>query len=251
MPLMIDVPLSLPEDANPSYNWGSVLHGMLMERFSDDEKEAFHTQGLKPLSQYIMIDRNKKATWRICGLTDSVESKLKEIFDGDFNSKGWILKQKNLEIKAEGSIKMIEKSYACIAEESFTESLCSRYTRLIFNTPSSLKKDGANVIFPTTELIIKSLFTKWDAFSKGLRLTDKEICEQLYNNTCIAGYNLKSTKFELEGTKIPSFIGKIDIRISGPDALARLVRMLFEYSRFCGIGVKTALGMGGVEIEQQ
>lgn len=250
LPLMIDVPLIFPEGASPSYNIGSVMHGMLMEKFSDSEKEDFHLQGLKPFTQHITVDKNKNVIWRICGLTEKVEKRLKEIITVDFNSKEWYLKQKGYEIKASEDINILEKSYAQIAEECFVESNFNKKFRLKLRTPMGFKKDGEYVIFPSVELIMKSLYSKWQAFSKELCLDDEKVCNQLCTYTYLAGYNLKSTKFKLEGTSVNSFIGTLEIGQTGPDAMVRLGRMLFEYSRFCGIGIKATLGMGGVEIDE-
>lgn len=250
MPVLIDVPLIFPDNAVPSYNMGSIMHGMLMEKFTYPEKESFHLQGLKPFTQHLAVDKDKKVVWRICGLVEEVEERLKELVAVDFNGKDWYLSQKGYEIKCGGDVKIVEKSYARIAEECFVQNSFKRKFRLKIRTPMGFKKDGRYVTFPSAELIIKSLYSKWGAFSKGLCLDDEEICEQLCANTYISGYNLKSAKYNLEGTSVSSFIGYLEIGQSGPDALARLGRMLFEYSIFCGIGMKATLGMGGVEIEE-
>ncbi len=249
LPLIIDVPLIFPDNAIPSYNMGSIMHGMLMEKFTDSEKESFHLQGLKPFTQHLAVDKNKNVTWRVCGLVEKVEERLKEIIAVDFNGKDWYLKQKGYKIKSGGYIKIIEKSYAQIAEDCFVQNDLKRKFILKIRTPMGFKKDGGYVIFPAVDLIIKSLYSKWGAFSKGLCLDDEKVCEQLFTNTYISGYKLKSTKFKLEGTSVSSFIGSLEIGQTGPDALVRLGRMLFEYSVFCGIGMKATLGMGGVEIE--
>jgi len=250
LPVMIDVPIIFPADARPTYNFGSIMHGMLMEKFNASEKESFHLQRLKPFSQHIRVDGEKNAVWRVCGLTESVEKRLKEIVAIDFDKKQWFLKQKGYEIKCGGDIKVFEKTYAQIAEECFVKNCFSKKIKLRIRTPMGFKKDGNYVIFPSIELIIKSLYSKWDAFSKGLSLEGKEICEELCANTFLTGYTLKSTRFSLEGTSVASFVGTLEITQSGPDALIRLTRMLFEYSKFCGIGIKTALGMGGVEVNE-
>lgn len=250
LPVMIDVPIIFPENVRPTYNFGSIMHGMLMEKFGDLEKESFHLQGLKPFSQHIRVDGDRNAIWRVCGLTEDVEKSLKEIVATDFDKKQWFLKQKGYEIKCGGDIKVFEKSYAQIAEECFVQNRFSKKIKLKLRTPTGFKKDGNYVIFPSIELIIKSLYSKWDTFSEGLSLEGKEICEELCTNTFLTGYMLKSTRFSLEGTSVASFIGTLEITQSGPDALIRLTRMLFEYSKFCGIGIKTALGMGGVEVDE-
>lgn len=61
-------------------------------------------------------------------------------------------------------------------------------------------------------------------------------------------YDLKSTTFSLEGVKIPSFIGKITIKITGTQTMANFAHMLFEFGEYAGVGIKTALGMGYVKM---
>ena len=250
MPVMIDVPLIFPEDAAPSYNMGSVMHGVLMEKFSESEKESLHSQGLKPFTQHLTVDKNNNVSWRVCGLTERIEERLMEIFTADFNDREWYLKQKGYALKFGKDIKIVKKSYTKIAEECFVQSSFKRKFRLKMRTPMGFKKDGEYVMFPSVELIIKSLYSKWQTFSKELCLDDEKVCTDLCENTHISGYNLKSTRFSLEGTSVRSFIGAIEIGQSGPDALVRLGRMLFKYSMFCGVGMKATLGMGGVEIEE-
>lgn len=250
MPVMIDVPLIFPEGATPSYNMGSVMHGLLMEKFNDSEKENLHFQGLKPFTQYLTVDKDSNAIWRVCGLTEKMEERLKEIIAADFKERECYLKQKGYAVKVGKDIKIVEKSYTQIAEESFVKSSFKRNFQIRMRTPMGFKKDGEYVIFPSIELIIKSLYSKWQAFSKELCLDDEKVCTELCENTYIAGYNLKSTRFNLEGISVKSFIGTMKIGQTGPDALVRLGRMLFEYSMFSGIGMKATLGMGGVEIEE-
>jgi len=104
------------------------------------------------------------------------------------------------------------------------------------------------VIIPTIELVIKSLFQRWDSFSKSLVLNDNEVRDQLISHCRIIGYDLKSTRYELEGVAISGFWGNTTLSIKGPDALVRIVNMLLYYSTYSGLGIKTALGMGGIEI---
>jgi len=61
-------------------------------------------------------------------------------------------------------------------------------------------------------------------------------------------YDLKSVSFSLEGVKIPSFIGKITIKLHGTDTMANFVNMLFEFGEYSGVGIKTSLGMGYMKI---
>ncbi len=68
--------------------------------------------------------------------------------------------------------------------------------------------------------------------------TDCEICE----------YKLRSTRFFVEKTKIPAFIGRVTIKIRGTQDFTRLVNMLLRFGEFSGTGIKTSMGMGAYKI---
>ena len=72
--------------------------------------------------------------------------------------------------------------------------------------------------------------------------------EQICEHAQVIRYDLKSVSFSLEGVKIPSFIGKITIKLHGTDTMANFVNMLFEFGEYSGVGIKTSLGMGYMKI---
>ena len=79
----------------------------------------------------------------------------------------------------------------------------------------------------------------------------EDTLEQLTNSTEIVDYNLRSLRFGLEGVRIPSFLGKIRIRIHGSQTMINFANLLFHFGNYSGIGIKTALGMGSVRITEQ
>ena len=70
----------------------------------------------------------------------------------------------------------------------------------------------------------------------------------LCNGIRISDYNLRTTRFQLKENKIPGFIGnmRIDAHLSAP--LLDIWKILITFSEYSGIGIKTALGMGGVKL---
>ncbi len=54
----------------------------------------------------------------------------------------------------------------------------------------------------------------------------------------------------MEGVKIDSFIGNIVIYCSCNKMLANIYNTLLEFSKYAGIGAKTSISMGGVNIER-
>jgi CRISPR/Cas system endoribonuclease Cas6 (RAMP superfamily) len=45
-------------------------------------------------------------------------------------------------------------------------------------------------------------------------------------------------------------MGKITLVVNGPDQLARLAGAMLSFAEYSGVGIKTALGMGGVRIRE-
>ena len=43
-------------------------------------------------------------------------------------------------------------------------------------------------------------------------------------------------------------MGRVTLVIGGPDQLARLAGAMLSFGEYCGIGIKTALGMGAVRV---
>lgn len=70
-------------------------------------------------------------------------------------------------------------------------------------------------------------------------------------NICTIGviaYNVRTSKFHLEGVKITGFVGEIAILINGSDIMKKFVNVLFRIGEYTGIGIKSSLGMGAMKI---
>jgi len=89
---------------------------------------------------------------------------------------------------------------------------------------------------------------KYDAAVRDEGMTDEDTLEQLCENAQIIGYDLKSVNFSLEGVKIPSFIGRLTIKMYGTSTMSNFANMLFRFGTYSGVGIKTALGMGSFKI---
>lgn len=93
-----------------------------------------------------------------------------------------------------------------------------------------------------------SLMNKYDSATAENTMHDEDTLEQICEHAQVIRYDLKSVSFSLEGVKIPSFIGKITIKLHGTDTMANFVNMLFEFGEYSGVGIKTSLGMGYMKI---
>ena len=137
--------------------------------------------------------------------------------------------------------------YQQLMDEFYADSF-SKYVNLEFVTPTSFKSSGRYVVLPELRYIFQSMMHKYGAAIADSQLPDEDMLRQLIACSSISQYRLRSTAFPLEGVKIPSFKGEISIKINGTVAMAKYVRLLVRFAEFSGIGIKTAIGMGGMRI---
>lgn len=101
---------------------------------------------------------------------------------------------------------------------------------------------------PDEKLIINSIYNKINKFS-NFEL-DNEVVLSLIEHIKIVDYNLKSTRFNLEGLRIPSFVGNIKISTNKcSNKEKEYANLILNFAPYCGIGIKTSIGMGGVRVD--
>ncbi len=84
---------------------------------------------------------------------------------------------------------------------------------------------------------------------EDVSLDDPEAMEQVARHIRMVRYSLHSAVYYLEQTKITGYMGRVTVVIGGTEQLARLAGALLSFAEYSGLGVKTALGMGGVKIK--
>lgn len=232
-----------------SQHFGSLMHGVLMEKIDPRYADILHQNNLKPYSQYLYYDYAKKLyVWRINTLTEEAGEKIIHPLLKDSEDFLFIRQKKaNLRIIGKEIVSVI--SYREMAEKYFLTDRIPRKTVIKFLTPATFKKDGQFVIFPDIVNIYKSLYNKWNSFYSYISLEDEQVLEHLINHTVMIGYKLRSTKFDMEKVRIKSFKGEICLLLQGPPSLSSIARILFAFGEFSGIGAKCSIGMGGINIE--
>ncbi len=228
----------------PNWFWGYNLYGALMQKLPPETIERLHASGLSPLSQYVMVDKASDIlTWHVT-VTGDISGEIEEVLSrtGEYTLEGHDARLVVLDYQ-----KTAAKSHAGFARFYLHEAPASRRIRLSTMTPVSFKSGGEYVFFPTVELIYKSAVQKWNAFAESITIEDEEALGQLIGNTRIVSYRLGSFYYQIKGVKIPSFFGDITLFVKGPEALVRLADLLLHYLSSSGLGIKCALGMGGIK----
>lgn len=238
-----------PDDKQKvNYNYGSLLHGALMQQVEPHYAEFLHTNNLKPYSQYVYYDKEAQSfIWEISTINKDAKQNLLDKLTVNLNGKVHI-EHKNLDLVITKKVINESISYNDLSREYFLEKDYKRIVNINFNTPASFKSFGKYVIFPDISLIYNNLLNKWNAYASEVSLKDENILEHLTQHTEMIGYNLRSTKFYLDNTKINCFKGEICLKVNGPESLVRIANLLFAFGEYSGVGVKCALGMGGIKV---
>ena len=148
-------------------------------------------------------------------------------------------------------IKKIQQSDVLTADTIITQAeqlSSSQAARIVFHNTASFKSNGIYQIFPTVSLILQNLLQRWNEFFPEMLLEDDDAIQMLTNNLRIRSYRLKSSTYRLKQSSIPGFCGEIVISSKLSPPMLELWKMLLIFSEYAGIGIKTALGMGGVSI---
>ena len=229
-----------------NYNWGSLFHGFLINALPPEISEVLHQSRLRPFSQYVLPQPDQQLTWTI-GLWDS--NIAPHIIQAVIPLIKIELQQKAM------TLEVAEVQRICQSEQEYFGQFftggtpCRRY-EIEFLTPCTHKQYGLYALFSSPELIIKSLNNRYCAFVEDVSLDDPEAMEQITAHIRIVRYSLRSAVYYLENTKITGYMGRITLVVSGPEQLARLAGALLSFAEYSGLGIKTALGMGGVTIKE-
>lgn len=241
--MLSELKLELKSEGNVGYLQSSLFQGVLMERIDKSYAESFHITGLHPYSQY--ISSKNGLTWTICTLNaDAYKGIIEPLLSPDFTGFDLKAKDQHVDIISKN---IITKTYADLMK-TFNSDKVEKYVKIEFESPTAFKRDSNYVFMPDTRLIFGSLMRKYSAASSSTDMTDEETLQHISDHSFISDFKIRSTRFPIEGVKIPSFMGEITIRFSGTDTMARYAKMLLEFGEFSGVGIKCGMGMGAIKI---
>ena len=234
-------------DQRVSYNWGSLMHGLLMELLPEVIADLLHESSLHPYSQYVVPISGNNLEWNIRIWDDEIAKAIIST----------IMPLTQINLKHKGTnLNVLSVNRSMLSEQDFfarfftNEQPCRRY-KMEFLTPCTHRSGGEYILFPSQKLILQSLYMRFSSFASDFSIDDEEILTQLVEHTKITHYSLHSSKYHLKGIEVKGYIGGVILTIHGPEQLIRLAGMLLSFAEFAGVGIKTSLGMGGCRVTQE
>lgn len=243
---ILEVSLKAPEGIKISQSIGSVMHGALMEFITAETKEWLHEYSRRPFSQYVFYDRQENLVkWRIGSLCNEARERILNPLS-QLQSELY-LKQKGFSLQVSNISWVEETNYNDIMDRFLGEDIQYRKIKWEFISPTAFKNEGTYTFMPELGLIYNNLLRRWNTFSDAEKIDYPELVESLVSHSQLVQYRLSSLKFGLEKTQVPAFKGEIVVHVKSSPMIKRIIALLVTYSNFSGVGIKTALGMGGVK----
>lgn len=245
---LTEIPLQFPKGERIHPSMGSIMHGALMELVGSNMAARLHEMSLRPYSQCVYYDAKRhEALWRLGTLSDVAYAYIVgslEHCGGEIH-----LRQKGYTVGL-GVVRNIQSyTYEELIREVFQVDKVPNGAELFFVTAASFKHNGQYEIFPDIRRVFYSALSRWNQFSPVLPMTQAGVEDMLAEAAYISRYSLESRSFSLERKQIQGFYGKVALRFGDNEMAARLMAVLLWFASFSGIGIKTALGMGAVNVK--
>lgn len=222
-------------------DWAAYgLYASLLERTPRDFAGALHETGFTPVSQYLLGNR-----WYVNALNSSTAQELERALEGFDRA---LLRRPEQQVQlGTPQVRTIE------APAQFLESAQPASLRLRFLSPTAFKSGGYYRLLPTQELLLKSLVQRWNScFSQECPIEDEGGgVEAMAQNLLYSRVKLESRDFPMKNTRIPGTLGTIWAENRCRGFHRQLCGGLLVFGCFSGVGIKTALGMGGFAIERE
>ncbi|MCD7902223.1 MAG: CRISPR-associated endoribonuclease Cas6 [Oscillospiraceae bacterium] len=220
-----------------------ALYAWLLSQMPEEVGDTLHQQGETPLSQYLYYEFDRKETiWVLSFLADW----LAEIAQPVLSGLSCIpLHSGALRVSL---ISCRETPSAPNLIEQARQAAECRYTTFHLLSPVSFRQNGRYVLFPQERLLLQSLIAKWNLTFPRYTLEDADAFQALETGIHIVDYRLRTSRYRIKNTKIPGFSGVVTLESRLPAPLEEIWKLLVRFAPYCGIGIKTTLGMGGVSL---
>lgn len=226
----------------PQPEWGYRLYAALLAEAPDSFGAGVHQDAVTPLSQFLTVWPDA-LIWTVNLLGRESEESLSALLD----------RQQTLYLKRDRvrlTVTDRRRDTVRDVEELFVRASGKSGCHLLrFQTAAAFKSQGQYLNLPTARLVLQSLIKKWNGCFPECPIEDEDGggMETMAAGLRCRRFQLRDRMYCLKGSSIPGFTGELTLenRLSGFHR--ELADALLLFSGYSGVGIKTALGMGGVQ----
>jgi CRISPR-associated endoribonuclease Cas6 len=224
---------------------GSVAQGNVRQ-FISKRQPRFASQTTQLQYSHTQAIAAKTACWwRISFLDDDLFDHLIFLWN-QLRTERFSLGTGSVSIRSiSADLPGLEWASSCSYREIYEQaSERDRDIHLQFVTPTAFEKEGQMTPLPTAEAVFHPLRRRWNRYS-GLAFTPN-----LVSHIIPTHFNIQTETTQRSRRKasesIVGCMGHISFRIAGDDdpLIIKRINTLANFTRYCGIGCNTLLGMG-------
>lgn len=236
--------LAPDKSCRPRPEWGYRLYAALLEEASASFGDRVHRDAVTPVSQFLAV-RSGTLLWTVSLLGGDSESALCPVLE---RAEGFYLQKDGVALSVQDrrvrTVTDVDGLLALGAAHSGDHRLC-------FCTATAFKSQGQYLNLPTSRLIVQSLIKKWNGCFPDCPIEDDggEGMEALAAGLRCRQFRLRDRMYYLKGSSIPGFVGELTLENRLTGFHRQLAGALLLFSAYAGVGIKTTLGMGGVQIQ--
>ncbi|MDR0838923.1 MAG: CRISPR system precrRNA processing endoribonuclease RAMP protein Cas6 [Oscillospiraceae bacterium] len=215
------------------------LQAFLMSKTEGAAAEYLHKRNLRPYSLFT-VEQRENIIFRLNILTDEALP----LYNAALNTRRYAVTGIN------GGIDVLDTVTYDDMPLSDLRGSAPKQFKLLLASPATYKHENTySNIFALAPLFF-SVADKLRLFF-GVDISNAEItalCETLK----FVQYNFRSDTYAVKrGNVIPAFSGEFALAPRGTDAQTEKLMLLLRFAEYSGVGAKTALGMGGVLLDEK
>lgn len=223
---------------------GALMHGVLMEQVAADSLHE-GASSFRPYTQYLRSVGYRKYVWTINTLERSQASPIlewledlpKELYLSHYDT--------HLSVIDARLVKSI--SYSDFMQDLLA-SIAPKFAALELVTPLAFKRAGQQnyCLWPEPRLIAQSALNRWNAFGSVAKFDDPSILEDVATKVQPNSFSLDTKRVAMDGTTFAGTTGKVSFYIQNAPEVRQVFNLSCAYAEYCGLGMKTAMGLGAV-----
>lgn len=241
------IALSASDGIQLGHSDAYAMYAALLDSLGGDVAERLHGAEDCSISQYIVrLNGRAESLWTVNLAGAEAVGRVSNVIES----------MKRAELRALGatvSLEVISKldveNLSDLMKTPGDDMDCSRFL-LSFLSPCGFRSNGEYAVFPSVPLILGSLCRRWNAAFPFSPVEDGDALSMLAANVKITGYRLRGSSFKLKGVSIPAFSGTATLSARLAPPLLQLLRALLSFGAFSGVGIKTTLGMGALDVKE-
>jgi CRISPR-associated endoribonuclease Cas6 len=221
------------------------LHSRMKLALGDAEVPNVTCAGLigktKSVEDFVVLEPETEYRLVLSGLNDVAVQAIKTL---DLTDTLELLGAKFHLVRQPDDVSSYEELYEAAV---LTEPVPRPLHELRFLTPTAFSQNRRYLPLPLPRLLFRSWLERWNHFAP-VYLGGDELLDYLDSAVALQHLRIQTRQITVQQARIPGFVGNVSLRLFLKEPLlANVAELLLAYSRFCGTGIKTRLGMGTTE----